>query len=131
MISLDTNILVRYLEQDDPQQAKIADQIINSSLSRGEEILITHIVLCELVWVLDTCYDHTRDELIAMLEQLFRTAQFVYEDKAVLWGAWEDYRAGKGDFSDYLIGRAAKQAGAVTTHTFDKSLKHSPLFSVA
>ena len=131
MISLDTNMLVRYLEQDDPQQAKVADRIINSSLSRGEDVLITDIVVCELVWVLDTCYHNTRDEMFAVLEKLFRTAQFVYEDKAILWGAWEDYRAGKGDFSDYLIGRAAKQAGAVTTHTFDKSLKHSPLFTVA
>lgn len=130
MISLDTNFLVRYLERDDPQQFKVVDSIIDECIARREDILITHVVLCETVWVLSTRYDCTRTELVSLLENLLHASQFVFEDKALLRRAWEDYRDGKGDFSDYLIGQIAKHSGVSTTYTFDKALKHSPLFTV-
>lgn len=60
MIALDTNVLVRYLVEDDPKQSAAAARAIERATARGEEIFIGQIVLCELVWVLSHAYDFTR-----------------------------------------------------------------------
>lgn len=130
MIGLDTNVLVRYLTQDDPQQASIATCVIQDGADRGETFFVCSPVMCELVWVLDAAYGHDRDEIVEVLEQVLRTRQFVFEDKDLLWQALSDYREQKGDFADYLIGRRSREAGCDRTVTFDRKLRESPHFSV-
>lgn len=128
MIGLDTNVLVRYLVQDHPAQASKATQIIE----RGEEevFYIASVVVCELVWVMESAYGYGRDLVVPVLEQILRTGQFRFEDKDLLWQAVTDYRTSKGDFSDYVIGRIGARAGCLRTLTFDRSLKLSPNFEV-
>jgi len=128
MIGLDTNVLVRYLAQDDPRQAGRAAQAIESVT--GGEILITSVVLCELVWVLEDAYEYERREIASVLDTILRTAQFTFEHKDVLCRALEDYRQGKADFSDYVIGRLGRENGCEHTLTFDRALKGHPLFRV-
>lgn len=123
MIGLDTNVLVRYLAQDDPDQAKKASAIVEDAVSRGEKVLVHPIVLCELVWVLESAYEYGRSDVAATLDQILRTAQFEIPEKENVWNAWTDYRSGKGDFADYLIGRSYGKLGVVHTVTFDKALK--------
>lgn len=123
MTGLDTNVLVRYLTDDDPIQSGKASTLVEESVAKGEKLLVHPVVLCELVWVLETAYDYGRSEVAATLDRILRTAQFQIPDKETVWGAWMDYRAGKGDFADYLIGRANARLGAVTTVTFDKAMK--------
>ncbi|NCD35101.1 MAG: PIN domain-containing protein [Spartobacteria bacterium] len=130
MIGLDTNVLVRFLVQDDPDQCALVDQYIDAASQRGECFIISPVVLCELVWVLETAYDCTRLEVAEALEVILRTSQFDFIDKKSLWDAWHDYNNGKADFSDYYIGRNYRQAGADTTLTFDKALKRSEAFTV-
>ena len=130
MIGLDTNVLLRYLTQDDPQQASVATRAIQDGANTGETFFISSPVLCELVWVLDAAYGHDRDEIAEILEQVLRTRQFVFEDKDLLWQALSDYREQRGDFSDYLIGRRGREAGCDRTLTFDRKLRGSPHFSV-
>jgi predicted nucleic-acid-binding protein len=130
MIGLDTNVLVRYLTQDDPAQAKTATRFIEQSAARGETFYIPTIVTCELVWVLEDAYGFARPEIRAALEAVFRTAQFQFEKKDQLWQSLHDYRNGRGDFADYLIGRVAVDAGCELTATFDRSLKNSRLFQL-
>jgi predicted nucleic-acid-binding protein len=77
MIGLDTNILVRYLTRDDEQQWQQAVTIIQQS----QPCLITHIVLCELVWVLRGAnYGFRKDEIISVLESMLHSAAFEFED---------------------------------------------------
>lgn len=128
MIGLDTNVLVRYLTQDDPAQAKKATRAIEEGAKKGEEFYISCVVLCELVWVLDGAYGHSRSEIQAALDAILRTEQFRFDKKDELWRALGDYRDGKADFADYLIGRLGVSSGCKKTLTFDKSLKDSPLF---
>jgi predicted nucleic-acid-binding protein len=123
MTGLDTNVLVRYLTDDDPIQSGKASTLVEESVAKGEKLLVHPVVLCELVWVLETAYDYGRSEVAATLDRILRTAQFQIPDKETVWGAWMDYRSGKGDFADYLIGRANARLGAVTTVTFDKAMK--------
>lgn len=130
MIGLDTNILVRYLTQDDPDNSRKAAHEIEKGLSAGEMFFIADIVMCELVWVLETAYGYDRREIVPVLENILRTKQFHFENKDLLWNSLADYRNKKGDFADHLIGRAGHKAGCCETITFDTGLKNNPVFRV-
>lgn len=130
MTGIDTNVLVRYLTQDDRKQAEAAANILEGAAAKGNRILIQPLVLCELVWVLESAYGFPKSDLLRALEGILRTAQFEVAEKDTAWQALSDYRRGKGDFSDYYLGRANEKAGAATTLTFDKTLKGSPRFQV-
>lgn len=130
MTGLDTNVLVRYLTGDDPRQAAIAESEIEAGIARKEKFLVHPVVLCELIWVLETAYGSARAELVMVLDRILRTAQFDVPAKDVAWRALADFRKGKGDFSDYLIARSNESGGALTTLTFDKDLRKDRLFRV-
>jgi len=130
MTGLDTNVLVRYLTLDDPDQSKTAATLIEEAVTKGGKLLVHPVVLCELVWVLETAYDYNRGEVAITLDRILRTAQFEIPDKDTVWKAWADYRSGKADFADYLIGRANERFGAIRTVTFDKALKGHKQFHV-
>ena len=128
MIGLDTNILVRYLTQDDLDQSRKAAHEIEKGLSAGHMFFIADIVMCELVWVLESAYEYDSKEIVPVLENILRTKQFRFEDKDLLWKSLADYRNKKGDFADHLIGQACQKAGCRETITFDAGLKNNPLF---
>jgi len=130
MIGLDTNILVRYITQDDPAPSRTAAQEIEKGLSAGQMFFIADIVMCELVWVLETAYGYDRREIAPVLDKILRTKQFQFANKELLWQSVADYRNRKGDFSDHLIGRAGNKAGSSETLTFDAGLKDNPVFRV-
>ena len=130
MIGLDTNILVRYLTQDDSNQSRKAAREIERGVSGGHMFYIADIVMCELVWVLESAYGYDRQEIAPVLENILRTKQFRFEDKDLLWKSLADYRNIKGDFADHLIGRAGQKAGCRETLTFDAALKNNPGFRV-
>jgi predicted nucleic-acid-binding protein len=127
---LDTNVLVRYLTQDDPRQAAAAVREIESAGSKGEMLVVQPLVLCELAWVLESAYGVGKKELTDVFERILRTAQFEIPAKDIVWRSLADYRAGRGDFSDHLLGRLNEDAGAPVTITFDKALKGTPRFHV-
>jgi len=116
---LDTNVLARYLLRDEPAQAARATR----ELERDERFLIGAVVLCELVWVLETGYGFSRAEIGDALEKILATAQFEIEDKDLAQGALADFRRSAADFSDCLIGRRNRAAGAGETVTFERSLR--------
>ena len=91
MIGLDTNILVRYLTQDDPDQSKKASLEIEKGLAAGHMFFITDIVMCELVWVLESAYEYDHREIIPVLENILRTKQFRFENKDLLWKSLTAY----------------------------------------
>jgi predicted nucleic-acid-binding protein len=117
--ALDSNVLLRYLLRDEPAQAARAAR----ELERDERFLIGSVVLCEVVWVLETGYGFSRGEIGAALEKILATAQFEIEDKDVARAALDDFRGSAADFSDCLIGRRNRAAGAAETVTFDRSLR--------
>lgn len=122
MRGLDTNILVRYLTQDEKQWQR-AEQYINEALAAGETCFVSSIVLCELIWVLRSAYRIPREELITTLEKILRTNHFDFENKAAAWRAFQQFQKGKADFSDYLIGTTNQQIGCTETVTFDTKLQ--------
>ncbi|MBI9084970.1 MAG: type II toxin-antitoxin system VapC family toxin [Desulfobacterales bacterium] len=130
MKGLDTNVLVRYITQDDPLQSAVANDVIERLTQNQERFVIQPVVLCELVWVLESAYKYAKTEIVLVLNQLLRTVQFEITEKDIVWQAFGDFQSGKADFSDYLIGRANERAGADVTLTFDKSLRDSHKFQV-
>ena len=130
MIGLDTNILVRYFTLDDPKQSEVAVEIIEGAAEEEEKMLIQPIVLCELVWVLESAYDYSKRDMLNLIERILRTAQFEIAEKDSVWQALSDYRGGKGDFSDYYLGYANAREGAGMTFTFDSALRGNPRFNV-
>lgn len=91
---------------------------------------IADIALCELVWVLGRAYGYERAEIAVALEGLLQTRSFRFADKDLLWQTLGNYRAGKGGFADYLIGRLGERAGCAQTLSFDKALAASQRFEV-
>ena len=130
MIGLDTNVLVRYLTQDDPVQSSRAAQSIEKGLTEGEAFFIADIVICELIWVLETAYGCNRWEIIPVLENILRTKQFHFQDKDILWKSLAAYRNNKGDFADHLIGHVGQKTGCSETLSFDTELKNNPAFRI-
>ncbi len=128
MTGLDTNVLLRYLTLDDKEQASVAVREIEAAAAAGERMLVQPLVLCELVWVLESAYRFGKPEILAILERILVTAQFEIAQKDTVWAALGDYRRGKGDFSDYYVGRANEKHGAPLTLAFDKALKGEPRF---
>jgi predicted nucleic-acid-binding protein len=130
MIGLDTNVLVRYLTQDDAAQARRASALVAGAVARGQRCFLAAIVLCELVWVLRGAYGLEKLAVVAVLERMLSTVQFEIEEKDIVRRALADYRSGRGDFADYVIGERNLDVGCAETATFDRRLKGNRMFRV-
>jgi predicted nucleic-acid-binding protein len=130
MVGIDTNVLVRYLVRDDKKQAERASAYIKHAADAGERFFINRIVLCELVWVLESAYQFSRGEIAGALEKMLGIKQFEIDSKDVVRQAIQDYHRNKGDLADHLIGRFNHSMGCDRTITFDRDLKNSPVFEI-
>lgn len=120
MIGLDTNVVVRYLTQDDPAQAALANRLIEETLSADQPGFISTVVLVELVWVLETGYACDRAKISMVLDRLLRARQLVVESADLAWQASRIFTDGKADFADCVIERAGNANGCEHTLTFDR-----------
>ncbi|MFM8557595.1 MAG: PIN domain-containing protein [Betaproteobacteria bacterium] len=120
MIGLDTNVLVRYIMQDDPRQSAKATTLIES-LEVDRPGFISVVSMVELYWVLTSCYDLTNDQVRQALDLLLRTRQIVVDRADQVLRALKVFGTGKADFADCLIERTAASAGCEQTMTFDMS----------
>lgn len=130
MRGIDTNVLVRYLTQDNAAQSKAVDALVKAAAAGGEPLHVDDVVLCETVWVLRAAYSQDKASIADVLEKVLATSQFSFDDRDLLTRALSDFRNGKGDFADYVIGRRNRRAGCDRTATFDRSLKGSGSFTV-
>ena len=121
MIGLDTNVVIRYLTQDDPKQSAAASRLMEKSLSAAEPGYISIIVLVEIVWVLVSCYSMNRSQVAVVIENLLTTEQLRVEAAELVWRAMRRYAESKADFSDALIAECAQAAGCRKTVTFDRA----------
>ena len=120
MIGLDTNVVIRYLTQDDPKQSKKASQLIENQLSAKEPGFITLIALVEIVWVLESCYDQKKDDILTVLQSLLTTRQLRVERADIVYLAMKRYSGASCDYSDALITVVSEQENCSQVMTFDK-----------
>ena len=128
MIGVDTNVLVRYIVEDDPEQSPKAFAMIERLLDRDERLFVPQLVICELVWVLSHAYRYERDAVVTILNTLRRSAQVVIEDPDQVKRAVDAYAAGSGDLADFLIAERAAAEGCSAVATFDRALHADPRF---
>lgn len=121
MIGLDTNVLVRFFAQDEPQQSKAARALINEKLTRDRPGYVAAIVLAEFAWVMKRLYAADRDEVAAAIEGLLTSPVMAVEYKPLIWKALGDFRSTSIGFSDCLIKHINAAAGCEATCTFDRS----------
>lgn len=120
MIGLDTNVVVRYLAQDDEVQSAVATRFI-SRLSKDKPGFISAVVLAEISWVLVRAYETPSEDLARVLEGLLRSAELVVENAQAAYRALGVYTGSAAvEFADALIAEIASIAGADETVTFDK-----------
>ena len=121
MIGLDTNVVVRYLTQDDHKQSQIVTRLMEKTLSSDEPGFISLVVLAEVVWVLTSLYSVDRAGVSEIVSGLLTTEQLRVENAELVWQAKRRYEASKADFSDALIAECAVAAGCKRAVTFDRS----------
>ena len=119
MIGVDSNVLVRYIMQDEPAQSRLAARFVDR-LTREEPGFVSAVALAETSWVLDAVYKATRTELARAMEVLLSADTLVVEHSASAYRAIEALRAG-ADFADAFIAAIDRHAGCVETVTFDKN----------
>ena len=129
MIGIDTNVLVRYLVQDDEKQAAAATKIFNR-VSDTNPAFINNIVMCEMVWVLSRAYKYQKKIIVEVIEQLLTTSGIEFENAEIIRKALRRYSKGKGDFADFMIAETNNSNGASTTYTFDRRASADELFSI-
>ena len=131
MIAIDTNVLLRYLLEDDEIQSKKAIKLITGN----EKVLVTDVVLTETIWTLKgKRYLLAREQIIDVIHALFTESNIEFEDNQAIWCALKDYvnappigKKKQADFQDSLIVNKAKQYGRLNNveitavYTFDKA----------
>lgn len=120
MIGLDTNVLVRYLTQDDPGQTKKVNALFEDDLTAQTPGYITVVTLIEVAWVLESCYGATKQEVEVVIHELLTTKQLLVESADKVYLALKRCEGGKGDFSDAVITVIAEEMGCERVVTFDK-----------
>lgn len=120
MIGLDTNVLVRYLAQDDPAQSRTATELIEHRLSEAEPGFLSIVVMAEVAWVLERAYRLADQEIAAAIEGVLQSEVLVVENEQEVFTAMVTLKEGRGSFADALIGALGVKAGCSWTVTFDR-----------
>jgi predicted nucleic-acid-binding protein len=120
MIGLDTNILVRYLTQDDPVQSPKATEIIERRLTEENPGFVSVVAMVETVWVLDRAYRLATHEIAAAVERMLQADVLVVENEQEIFTALIAIKEGQGSFADAVIAALGGRAGCSCTLTFDQ-----------
>jgi len=120
MPALDTNVLVRYIVQDDTAPLAAAKRLITRCVAEGATLFVPVTVALELEWVLRSTFEFGKDDVLMTLSSLFSAAELTFESERALEVALQLFRKGTADFADCLHVALATQAGEQPLWTFDK-----------
>ena len=130
MKAIDTNILVRFLVRDDEKQARLVYRRLKSAEAKKEVLLVPLLVVLETIWVLESIYDESRNDILESLDELILMPVFQFETLDVIQGLIISAQETKLDLSDLLIAHSAKHVGCESVITFDKGAAKSALFEI-
>lgn len=120
MPALDTNVLVRYIVEDDARQLGAARRLISRCVAESSTLFVPVTVVLELEWVLRSRFEFDKDDVLLALSSLFSAADLSFESERALEVALQLFRKGSADFADCLHVALATQAGEQPLWTFDK-----------
>jgi predicted nucleic-acid-binding protein len=119
MIGVDTNVLVRVVLDDHPQESAIAKKLLRKFVA-GKKLFISSYALLEMIWVLKV-QGRTRQTICEAVLDLLDSPGIVIGNREVVIAALEQYSNGKADFGDYLILHEGKSYDAPKLVSFDKA----------
>ena len=119
MIGLDTNVLVRYIMQDEPRQSARATRVVES-LTAQSPGFVPLVAVVELAWVLSSAYRLTAAQVAHALDSLLRTQEIIVDRAEAVWKELRVFQGSRADFADCLIAETARTAGCERTLTFDR-----------
>ena len=128
MKAVDTNVLVRFLVRDDEKQARSAYRRFRRAEADREVLFVPLLVVLETIWVLESVYGVSREEILDAVEELMMMPVLEFEALPVVQGFVADARATKTDLPDLLIGHSARISGCDHVITFDRAAAKSGLF---
>jgi predicted nucleic-acid-binding protein len=131
MKGLDTNILVRFLVRDDEQQATVVYNILKNAEATKKVLFIPLLVVLELIWVLESAYAISRNEILESIQDLTAMPIFKFEQLSALQQFISAAKGRTYDLSDLLIAYCAKTNGCETILTLDKKASRFDLFELA
>lgn len=115
MKALDTNVLVRFLMNDDEAQAQQVYRLFKTAEAQQEPLLVPLLVVLELFWVLESAYRLSRGEILEVMDDLLLMPILVFENRVALHHFLAEARNINADLSDLLIAHSAQAAGAEVT----------------
>ena len=119
MKGLDTNVVLRLLLEDDPEQTTRARAVVRRE-SAVQKCWINRVVLCEVVWVLESAYRYRREQIGDAVQALLLSDDLTLEQRDVIRSALYAFRTSRADFSDCLLGMSNGLHGCERTLTFDQ-----------
>jgi predicted nucleic-acid-binding protein len=132
MIGLDTNVLLRYLAQDDPVQSPRATEVITRRLSELEPGFVSLVTILEVVWVLKSLYKRSPQEIANDVEMILAADTLEVQNEQQVYHAVVALRNGTGAFEDALISSVGIWRGCSVILTFDeKAAKRLHGFALA
>jgi len=129
MIALDTNVLVRFLVEDDKIQSRRARKLVEDAVMDDEDLFVADLVVVEAVWVLKRSYGLKKDAIAAVLRMLLGARNLRFESSDRIARVISAYEKGRGGFSDYLIREKAAEWECETVATFDLILQKEKGFT--
>lgn len=121
MIGLDTNVLLRYLVQDDPAQSARAAEVIEQRLTTADPGFVSLVCVLEVVWVLRSLYHRSREQIADHVEMILAADTLEVQNEQEVYQAVIALRNGSGTFEDALIGALGAWWGCTATLTFDQN----------
>ena len=119
-VVVDTNLLVRYLINDDQKKAAAVDNLLDKAINGEVKIIVPSVVIAGLVWVLESFYQLKPDAILELVEGIVNTSGLDVTDKSTVISALRLYKNRNIDFIDAWIIEFAKERGIKTIYTFDK-----------
>jgi predicted nucleic-acid-binding protein len=126
--ALDTNVLVRFLVDDDPKQSKIVYEVFKGAEIRNTTFWVPLLVLIELLWVLESAYRIPRNTILDSINELILMPILRFEGHETIQRFLFSAHGNHVDLSDILIGCSAKSSGCDHVLTFDKKASKIELF---
>lgn len=121
MIGLDTNVLMRYIAQDDPVHSPLATKLLEETCDAETPGFVGLVTLAEIVWVSKRRYGATRQHIAMMLRRLLSADQLAIQNSEMVWNALRLYETSKAEFADCLILGLASATGCNAVMTFDET----------
>ena len=117
---VDTNLFIRYLTEDDPVQTDAVESLFIKVKEGKETVQTSVLVIVEIVWVLESIFKKSRDEIKEMIQKIINTQNLMVENRDILLQGLEIYSQKNIDFVDAYHAVFLKSTGEKIMYRFDQ-----------